>query len=144
MHDRVEQLQRAERCEPGPPTLGLCEPIGDCPEGQWIVAEAAMAAPDFDVLRRGPFLFEAGAPSHHPVGTAVDRRQRHRGSFADASASLRIVDDPAAADRFEQARHVGRAAAAEAKLIAMPDGCAILTDTAISAASYVPIVPLSR
>src|SRR5258707_454019 len=64
-----------------------------------MMAHAAMAALDLDVLGAGGWLFHAALPREDAVGGAEARRGRHRGRCRNRSAEPRILFVGAAAAR---------------------------------------------
>src|SRR5260370_14878880 len=61
-----------------PGALRLGEPVSDGVDSRWVMAEAAVAAIDLDVLGLGPVLVQAALPGADAIGTAEEGGCRHR------------------------------------------------------------------
>src|SRR5882724_7784889 len=73
----IDQALPARAVEPLPLALGLGQAIGDGVDGGRMVAEAAMAAIDLDVLDLPVLVVDAGLPGADAVRAAEDRGGRH-------------------------------------------------------------------
>src|SRR5216684_5130316 len=60
-----------------PGALRLGEAVSDGVDDRRMMAEAAVAAIDLDVLGLGPVLVQAGLPGADAIGTAEDGSRRH-------------------------------------------------------------------
>src|SRR5712692_415152 len=73
----VDHAAPAAAVERRPLSFGLRQTIGNGIDDGGMMAHAAMAAFDFDVLGAGGWLFHAALPGADAVGAAEDRRGRH-------------------------------------------------------------------
>src|SRR5258707_10894811 len=95
----VDQAAPAAAVERRPLAFGLGQTIGDGIDDGGMMANAAMAAFDLDVLGAGGWFFHAAPPSADAIGAAEDRGGRHRRCRRNRSAEPRILVVGAAAAR---------------------------------------------
>src|SRR6266478_3146496 len=95
----VDQAAPAAAVERRPLTFGLRQTISDGIDDGGMMAHAAMAALDLDVLGTGGWLFHAALPRADAVGAAEDRGGRHRGRCRNRSSEPQILFIGAAAAR---------------------------------------------
>src|SRR6266851_8057168 len=94
--DKVAPATVAIELLPG--ALGLGEPVGDGVDDRWMMAEAAVAAIDLDVLDLGPVLVQAGLPGADAVRAAEDGGGRHRRRLGQRIKQVVVFDLAAAHD----------------------------------------------
>src|ERR1700730_2788822 len=104
---RKSQSAPAAAIEFLPVSLGLGEAVGDGIDGRRMMAEAAMAAVDLDVLARRGVLVETGLPRADAVAAAEDRGGRH-GRRLDQRIEQFLIVDLAARHHLVGAPGVGR------------------------------------
>src|SRR5712664_3085694 len=90
-----------------PRALRLGEAVGDGVDHRWMMAEAAVAAIDLDVLGLGPVSVQASLPGADAGGAAEDGGRRH-GRRLDQRIDQIVVFDLAAAHALIGAPGVGR------------------------------------
>src|SRR5450631_1807635 len=90
-----------------PVSFGLGEAVGDGVDRRRMMAEAAMAAIDLDVLARRGVLVETGLPGADAVAAAEDRGGRH-GRRVDQRVEQFVIVDLAARHLLVGAPGVGR------------------------------------
>src|SRR4029450_6063496 len=103
--DEMAPASAAVEFLPGP--LGLGEPVGDGVDDGRMMAEAAVAAIDLDVLGLEPVLVQAGLPGADAVRSAVDGGGWHRRRRSQR-IEHGLVFDPAAAHDLIGAPGIGR------------------------------------
>src|SRR5256884_9419012 len=96
---RIDQAAPAAAVERRPLAFGLRQTIGDGIDHGGMMAHAAMAALDLDVLGTGGWLFHAALPRADAVGAAEDRGGRHWRCCRNRSAEPQILLIGAAAAR---------------------------------------------
>ena len=69
----IDQAAPAATVKRPPRALGLSQAIGDSVDRGGMVAQAAMAALNFDVFSHGAWALDAAAPRANAVGPAEDR-----------------------------------------------------------------------
>src|SRR6266851_6748072 len=104
---RKDEMAPATAVEFLPRALRLSEAVGDGVDCRRMMAEAAVAAIDLDVLDLGPVFVQAGLPGADAVGAAEDGGRRH-GRCLDQRIKQILVFDLAAARDLIGAPGVGR------------------------------------
>src|SRR5229473_8583831 len=87
----VDHAAPAAAVERRPLAFGLGETIGHGIDHGGMMAHAAMAALDLDILGAGGWLFHAALPGADAVGAAEDRCGRHRRRARQRSSEPRIL-----------------------------------------------------
>src|SRR5437764_14175227 len=95
----VDNASPAAAVERHPLAFRLRQTIGDGIDHGGMMAHAAMAALDLDVLGTGGWLFHAALPRADAVGAAEDRGGRHWRCCRNRSAEPQILFIGAAAAR---------------------------------------------
>src|SRR5437867_2688827 len=90
-----------------PSTLRLSKTVGNGVDHRRMMAEAAVAAIDFDVLDLGAVFVQAGLPGAYAIAAAEDGGRRH-GRRLDQRIEQILVLDLAAAHDFVRAPSVSR------------------------------------
>src|SRR5260370_4366330 len=93
---RKDNMAPATAVELLPGALGLGEAIGDGVDHRRMMAEAAVAAIDLDVLGLGFILVQAGLPGADAVGAAEDGGRRHRRRLGQRVEHILVFDLAAA------------------------------------------------
>src|SRR5713101_2980992 len=105
----INKTAPAAAVERRPLAFWLRQTIGHGIDDGGMMAHAAMAALDLDVLGVGRWLFHAALPRADAVGAAEDRGGRHRGRCRNRSSEPQILFVGAAAARhLVDAPGVGR------------------------------------
>src|SRR5260370_29942361 len=87
----IDEAAPAAAVERRPLAFGLGQAIGDGIDHGGMMAHAAMAALDLDVLGAGRRLFHAALPRTDAVGAAEDRGGWHPGRWRDRSPQPRVL-----------------------------------------------------
>src|SRR6266446_4734463 len=93
-----DDMAPAAAVEFRPGALRLGEAVGDGVDHRRMMAEAAVAAIDLDVLGLGPVLVQAGLPGADAVGAAEDGGRRHRRRLGQRIKQVLLFDLAAAHD----------------------------------------------
>src|SRR5262249_11463860 len=104
---RKDNVAPATALELFPGAFWLGETVGDGEDHRGMMAEAAVASVDLDVLGLGAVLVQANLPGAHAVASAEDGGRRH-GRRLDQRIKHILILDLAAAYEFVCAPGVGR------------------------------------